>query len=403
MRVPVPRSTTRSARTFAALIFGAALLFLAGGCGKSALPFGGGSGDTVTTPGEHGAAALATKNTTRLGGSEPTEDAAAVALAVYPGLTPATRPQAVVFVNENNWAAALCASTLAGWPLHAPLLYTNAHGVPAVSMSAIAAMRPTGASSVEGAQAIAIGNAGAPAGYENRALRTSEPAALAVSIEQLASSLRKRNPGRVIVTALDAPAAMTMPAAGLAAESGTPILLVQHNRVPRATAAELGRLDRPSMYIVGPTTVVSEQVERELKGLGSVTRIDGGGDPASNSVAVARYSDGNFGWGAVEPGHGVVFANAARALDGPAAAALAATGDYAPLLVLESATALPASVTSYLTDLQPGTPPTGPVHGVYNHGWLIGDESAISAITQARIDAILEISPRPAIEAEAGA
>ncbi len=386
----------------AALALGTVLLAGAGGCGKSALTSGG-SGRSSATPGEHGAAALATKNTTRLGGSEPAEDAAAVALAVYPGLTAATRPQAVVFVSEENWAAALCASTLAGWPLHAPLLYTNAHGVPAVSTSAVAAMRPIGASGIEGAQAIAIGNASAPAGYENRALRTSDPAALAVSIEQLAGSLRKRNPSRVIVTASDAPAAMTMPAAGLAAQSGTPILLVRHDRVPPATAAELRRLGRPSMYIVGPTATVSEQVERELKALGSVTRIDGGGDPAGNSVAVARFSDGNFGWGAVEPGHGIVFANAQRPLDGPAAAPLAATGDYAPLLVLESANALPASVTSYLSDLQPGTPPTGPVHGVYNHGWLIGDESAISATTQARIDAILEISPRSATEAQAGA
>ena len=375
----------------------------ASGCGKSAVTNGGSSGRAATTPGEHGAAALATKNTTRLGGSEQAGDAAAVALAVYPGLTAATRPQAVVLVNESNWAAALSASTLAGWPLHAPLLYTNSHGVPSASTSALAAMRPTGAMSVEGAQAIVLGNAAAPAGYENRALRTSEPAALAVSIEQLASSPRKRNPSRVIVTALDAPPAMTMPAAGLAAESGTSILLVQRDRIPQATIAELKRLGRPSIYIVGPTTVVSEQVQRELKALGPATRIDGGGDPAGNSVAVARYSDGSFGWGAVEPGHGIVFANAGRPLDGPAAAPLAASGDYAPLLVLESADALPASVTTYLSDLQPGTPPTGPVHGVYNHGWLIGDESAISATTQARIDAILEISPRPSVEAEAGA
>jgi hypothetical protein len=378
------------------------LLTSASGCGKSAVTSGGSEG-AATTPGEHGAAALATKNTTRLGGSEQADDAAAVALAVYPGLTAATRPQAVVLVNESNWAAALSASTLAGWPLHAPLLYTNAHGVPSASTSALAAMRPTGATSVEGAQAIVLGNAAAPGGYEGRALRTSEPAALAVSIEQLASSLRKRNPSRVIVTALDAPPAMTMPAAGLAAESATSILLVQRERIPQATIAELKRLGRPSIYIVGPTAVVSEQVQRELKALGTVTRIDGGSDPAGNSVAVARYSDGNFGWGAVEPGHGIVFANAKRPLDGPAAAPLAASGDYSPLLVLESADALPASVTTYLTDLQPGTPPTGPVHGVYNHGWLIGDESAISATTQARIDAILEISPRPSTEAEAGA
>jgi hypothetical protein len=402
-RSPAPTPPASTAAALAALLLGAALLLAASGCGKSTSTIGGSSGRPVATPGQHVAAALATKNTTRLGGSDPAGDAAAVALAVYPGLTAATRPQAVVLVDEGDWPAALSASTLAGWPLHAPLLYTNAHGLPAASAGALAVMRPTGATSVEGAQAITVGDAPAPAGYGSRSVRAGDSAALAVSIEQLASALRKRTPSRVIVTALDAPPAMTMPAAGLVAESGTSILLVERSRVPQATATELRRLGHPSIYVVGPTTVVSGQVERELGAFGPVTRIDGGGDPAGNSVAVARYGDGNFGWGAVEPGHGIVFANAQRPLDGPAAAPLAATGDYAPLLVLESAGALPASVTSYLSDLQPGTPPTGPVHGVYNHGWLIGDESAISATTQARLDAMLEISPRPASEAEAGA
>ena len=40
-----------------------------------------------------------------------------MALAVYPGLTPATRPQAVVLVNEHDWPASLVASALASAPL----------------------------------------------------------------------------------------------------------------------------------------------------------------------------------------------------------------------------------------------------------------------------------------------
>lgn len=358
------------------------------------------SGAVLSTPGRHGAVALATRNTTRLGGATPAQDAAAIALAVYPGLTVATRPQAAILVNERNWPAALAASTLAGQPLHAPLLFTGASALPASSAQALAAMAPTGARGVEGAQAIAIGDAAIPSGYSVRALRAASPSALAVAIEQLASALRGRSPNRVIVTSLEGPQALGMPAAGLAAESGAPILFVDRERVPAATVAELRRLNGPSIYIIGPTSVVGARVERELRRLGKVSRIDGGGDPASNAVAVARYSDGSFGWGAVEPGHGLAFANASRPLDGPAAAVLAATGDYAPLLLLEAPDALPATLTSYLSDLQPGTPPTGPVHGVYNHGWLIGDETAISAETQARLDAILEISPREASEAE---
>ncbi len=34
------------------------------------------------------------------------------------------------------------------------------------------------------------------------------------------------------------------------------------------------------------------------------------------------------------------------------------------------------------------------MRGVYNHGWLIGDEDAISLTVQAQLDSLLEISPR---------
>lgn len=375
-----------------------------GGCGKSA-PGGTRAGDIASAtslPGQRGAAALATKNTTRIGGATPTQDAAAVALAVYPGLTAATRPQTVVLVDERDWPAALAASTLAGWPLHAPLLFTASRQLPSFTVHALAAMAPSGSARVEGAQTIVVGDAAIPSSYSTRVVRAADPAALAVSIEQLASAIRRRSPGRVIAVPIEAEA-MGAPAAGLAAESGAPILFVRHDRVPSATAAELRRLGRPSIYLVGPTSVVDLHVERELRRLGAVTRIDGGVTPAENAVAVARYSDGTFGWGAVEPGHGLIFGNSTRPLDGPAAAALSATGDYAPLLLLEAPNALSGALRSYLSDLQPGTPPSGPVHGVYNHGWLIGDETAISAEAQARLDAILEISPRQASETEQGA
>ena len=55
------------------------------------------------------------------------------------------------------------------------------------------------------------------------------------------------------------------------------------------------------------------------------------------------------------------------------------------------------ALAAYLGDIQPAytsAPEYRPVRGVYNHGWLIGDELAISAVTQAELDSLLEISPR---------
>jgi hypothetical protein len=376
-----------------------ALCTAASGCGKalSQQAVEQGSGP-VAAVGTGGAGGLSTKNTTRLGGSESAIDAAAVAVTVYPGLTAATRPQAVVTVDSGDWPGALAASTLAGRPLHAPLLYSGGGALAETSTRALLAMRPTGVPELGGAQVIRIDRGATPPGYRTSSLAGEGPAALAVAIERLSSALRKRAPHKLIITAAEGAPAMTMPAAGLAAQMGAPILFVDRSTIPKATSAELRRLGRTSIYVVGPSTVVGENVIGELERYGMVTRI-AGPDPTTNAIAVARFTDGSFGWGVVEPGHGLVFANASRPLDGPAAAPLSATGDYGPLLLLESGDRLPAELSAYLSDLQPGSPPSGPVHGVYNHGWLIGDEQASSASTQASLDAHLEISPRPGAEA----
>ncbi|HEY5195149.1 MAG TPA: cell wall-binding repeat-containing protein [Solirubrobacteraceae bacterium] len=376
------------------------------GCGKSFSARTTPRGSVpASVPSRGGAVSIDTTNTTRLGGATPIIDAAAVAIAAYPGLTPATRPRAAVLVDDGDWPGALAASVLTGAPLHAPLLYSEGATLPEASNLALRAMGPRGTGALGAktsdtanrTQVIGIGQTATPPGYVTRLLTGNEPAALAVTIERLSSTLRGHAPHQVIVTAANGPPAMTMPAAGLSAQTGAPILFVSRASIPRATAAELTRLGRTAIYIVGPSAVVSKAVARELMRFGSVTRI-AGATPASNAIAVARFSDGSFGWGVVEPGHGLVFANSSRPLDAPAAAPLSASGDYGPLLLLEGPDELSGELSSYLSDLQPGSPPSGPVHGVYNHGWLIGDEDAISARTQAQLDSVLGISSRPAVE-----
>ena len=399
--MPVP-----SLRTLTVVLLACTAL-VAAGCGKTLSPQAS-ENATTTIPAfsAHAAVGVNTINTTRLGGSSPVVDAAAVALAAYPGLTPATRPSMVVMVDDNDWPGALASSVLAGTPLRAPILYSEGATLPQASDMALHAMRPTGTDALGPspsgpagrAQVLEIGDAATPTGYVTRSIAGAEPAALAVAIERLSSLLTGHSPHALIVTAANGSPAMTMPAAGLSAQTGAPILFVLRARIPRATAAELRRLAGASIYVVGPRTVVSQLVVRELRHFGRVTRIDGP-TPAANAIAVARFSKGGFGWGVLEPGHGLVFANSSRPLDAPAAAPLSARGDYGPLLLLENAETLPSELSGYLSDLQPGSPASGPVHGVYNRGWLIGDETAISATNQARLDTLLEISSRASPEA----
>jgi hypothetical protein len=393
-------------RLLIAMLAGATLA----GCGKSAPLPAGSSGAPIAQVSTQGAGGLATKNTTRLGGSDPATDAAAVARAVYPGLTVSTRPQAVVLADEHDWPAALAASALASAPLGAPLLYSDGSALPSVSSQALAAMHPIGAAQAGGAQVIRIGTTtAAPAGYRTSTLAASEPAALAAEVAQLESRARGVAPREVIVLAEDAPPALQMPAAGLSAESGAPILLIASTGIPAATRAELRSLHRPTIYVVGPSAVNSRLLA-QLAHLGSVKPIGGGsgeeagagGNPIENAIAVARFADGAFGWGIHEPGHGLVFANLSRPLDAPAAASLSANGDFGPLLLLDEVasgpgvgTSIPPALAGYLSDIKPAySPQVPPVRSVYNHGWLIGDEQAISAVTQAEIDTLLETSPR---------
>jgi hypothetical protein len=351
-----------------------------------------------------GAVSVVTKNTARLGGADAASDAAAVARAVYPGLTQGTRPQAVIVVDERNWPAALAASIMASAPIGAPLLYSEGTKLPEVSLQALEAMGPSGSPALGGAQVILLGSsAAAPAGYTSRtvAVPTASAAAAAASVERLFTASRSVAPRQVIMVASDSQRAIQMPAAGLAAESGSPILFAASTGVPRATGAVLSRLRRPSIYLVGFSSIAKGTLG-ELGRFGPVIPIAQTGTlaqaptPVGNAIAVARFTDGVFGWGVKEPGHGLVFANAGRPLDAPAAAPLSASGQYGPLLLLDSPDAVPATLASYLADIQPAygkAPQYQPVHGAYNHGWLIGNESAISPATQAEIDAMLEIVP----------
>lgn len=209
-------------------------------------------------------------------------------------------------------------------------------------------------------------------------------------------------PSQVIVVSANAPAAINMPAASLAAESSTPILFVTPGRVPDPTQAVLLKLHTPTIYVVDPTAV-GKLTMGELHRFGHVKPISipasEGVSAVANALAVARYTTGSFGWGVKEPGHGLVFASERRPLDAPAAALLSATGDYAPLLLLEAPTTIPAALARYLGDIKPAySANVPPVKALYNHGWLIGDEHAISAVTQAELDSLLELSPQSAEE-----
>ncbi len=334
---------------------------------------------------------FATKNTTRVVGADPVADAAGVARAVYPARTDESSPQAVVVVEQGDWRAAISAAQLMAPPLRAPILFSDGGELPAASAEALEELAPSGAKEASNAQVIRIGEAAEPDNRRVTQVKGSSPSSLAQGIDRLQTSAAGDPSDTVVVAPADRPE-FAMPAAGWAARSGHPVLWTPRDTLPPETRAAItARGKRVRIYVLGPEDAISEAVLRQLDRLGTAKRI-AGPDPVTNAIAFARYADARFGWNVVDPGHGLVFANVSRTLDAAAAAPLSGSGKYGPLLLVTEPGALPSALQEYLLDIQPGYE-QDPVRGVYNHGWLMGDESAISADVQSRIDALLEIQP----------
>ena len=378
------------------MLLALALLALAacGGSGDSDPrgPEVGANGEESDAAEDLGFPAFATKNTTRVGGGDPVANAAAVARAVYPGAEPATRPKAVALVDSKDWQAGVAASSLAAEPIGAPVLLSKGDGVPAATKAALDALSPTGSKEAGDAQVLRIGKVPEVKGLKSTDVAGADGAELAARIDALSAAARGRTSDRVLIVGSER-ADLAMPAAGWAAKSGDPVLFTERDTLPRATRDALGRHQQPKIYVLGSKEVVSTKVVSELRRLGTVKRIDDGGtDAVQSSIAFARYVDGSFGWGVVDPGHGLLFVNAKRPMDAVAAAPLSGSGSYGPILVHPGGAQLARPLESYLLDIRPGYDPD-PVRGVYNHGWVIGDEAAMSVAVQSRIDALLEITP----------
>ena len=344
----------------------------------------------------------ATKNTTRVPGADPVADAAGVAIAVYPSAAGGTHPTAVTLAPTDDWQAAIASSVLMSSPIRAPILLSGATSLPSATKDTLKALAPTGAGSIRGAQVIRIGDVPTPSGVKTTAISGTDPYKLAAAIDRFASAAAGRASSDVVIASGDDPQ-YAMPAAGWAAESGNPILFVSRSGIPQATSQALQSHQKPHIFVLGPASVIPDSILKQLGKYGTVKRV-GASDPVANSVAFALFRDppcpanqpcahvpGSFGWAMRSPGHGYTLINDKRTLDAAASAPLSASGSFGPQLLTDSATTLPTTVQNFFLDYAtPGFTAEGPTAAVYNHGWMIGDPSAISVGVQAQVDNLLE-------------
>ena len=311
-----------------------ALLALLAGCGSEPRtlesPRIGRAGTEPNAPQQLGFPAFATKNTTRVGGADPIADAAAVARAVFPGGAPGARPRAVVIADQRVWQGGLAAAVLVSAPLRAPLLLSDGGELPGASAEALDALAPTGASELGGAQIVRVGEV---AGARRLSLHDDRRRATRARSPPRSTACRPPPSGTPAARSSSpqptAPRSRCRPPAGRR-RPATRCCSCTATRSPARPSPRCRRTAARASTCSGrPSASSAEASSARCGELGPVTRV-AAADPVRSAIAFARYADGLFGWGIVDPGHGLVFANAHRTLDAAAAAPLSASGTLRP-------------------------------------------------------------------------
>jgi hypothetical protein len=314
-----------------------------------------------------------------------------VATALYPAADAETRPGAVALVDKESWQSAVAGAVLAGSPLNAPLLLTDGDSVPEATEATLEQLDPKGEALSKGAEVILVGDdVPVPSGFKSGRVHGRDPYSIAAAVDSFHTAIVGRPAATVLVVSAEQPG-YAMPAAAWAARSGQPVLFVGRNTVPPPTKRAIEAHENPEILVIGPPTVISTRVERELEDLGDITRIQSR-NPGPVALA-ADFARSKKLWGADHPGRNYSLANIRRPADAAAAAGLGSNGVFAPLLLTDSATVMPPALEGYFLDVQPGYENDDPSEAVYNRVWILGNKDAVSQTLQTRMDRLVQLVP----------
>jgi hypothetical protein len=332
------------------------------------------------------------RHVVRVPGISPADVAGAAVLTAY-GSPGAPRPSGVVLVGDTAWRETVVAASLAAPPVDAAVLPEKRDYLPTATADMLNRLRLRGFRKTKGLTALVLGRAGRDlfsdlndAGLKASQLEAPTAERLAERTVPFRAGFAGKVTSSVLIASSSAPA-YALPAAAWSAYSGDTVAFVGRDRVPAATRRLLRqrkrlRLEPPTMYVVGPRSVVSERAVRTLRRYGTVKRIPGDTAPAV-SVALARYSDRatGFGWGLRHGPASVSLVNAADLGNLAGALAFAARGPRAPLLVVERPDLLPAPVERYLRSLRGEES---------SQAFAFGNERSVATSALRRADELLE-------------
>jgi hypothetical protein len=339
---------------------------------------------------------VVTKNTSRILGNNAEGISLATACMIWPATENDNRPKAVLIAPSESWQIQLAAVDLIHHPSDGPLLISSKENISEAVFSELSRLNPVGIT--DGITVITVGmsdNAGKQLrdrGYKIHEIKGDNPNKLAEDIDMYYSSISGELPNSVIVASSEQ-LEYALPAGNWIAHMPEPLLYVTKDNIPPETENALKkRKGNANIYLLGPASVVSNNIETQLQKYGKVTRISGD-TPYSNAIAFARFKDNktDFGWGITMPGHGLLLVSKSQAKECISAAAFSHRGKHSPLLLTDSAKA-PQELLDYLKQLKPRFEKS-PTEGPYNHLFIAGDNPWISQEQQGHLDHLIEIEP----------
>lgn len=352
------------------------------------------SGDTaLLTPAADPAEQLeAGQNAVRIGGLSPSDVAGQALLATdHDG---EQRPTTWFLLREDLWHEALLAAQFAAAPIGGALLPIDRDFLPTASIDLLARVKVKPYPHAKGLKAIVMGKVDPDVFIDLHERKLKATQLLAPNPFELSEKLVPFVGGGAgkfsssIVIASAEQREFALPAAAWSAYSGDTLAFVNRDGVPAPTERVVAqreklRLEKPTMYVIGPESVISDRVVSQLERYGRVERI-AGETAAETSVELARYHDPAtlFGWNMKKAPASVSLVNTAQWANSIGAFLFAARGPQAPLLLTDSPDELPEPVLQYLQEIGARGKET-------SQGFVFGDRDSISSNVLGQMEAAL--------------
>lgn len=334
------------------------------------------------------------RNVARVPGIHPADVAGAAIMAAFPEER-GVRPGGLVLARKDSWRELVLAAQFAAAPVGAAILPIERDYLPTAAVDLAYRLKPTGFRKAKGLEALILGEVGDDVLLDLQDAKLKQSQLKGMSAPDLSAELvpyRSGFAGRhtssiLVVSARDADRDYALPAAAWSAFSGDTIAFVEGDRIPKATRDLLVqrrklRLEKPTLYVIGPESAVSDRIQRGLRAYGKVRRV-AGRDAPGTAVALARYRDRStgFGWGMVAGPASFALVNPRDWANGVGALSFAARGPRAPLLLTDEGAELPASLRTYLRELRGERP---------NHLFAFGSDKSLPTPLLSELDALLE-------------